>query len=110
MKKWVAVCLTLFLAGLGPVLSYALTPEQVLQLKKAGVEEKTIQLMIEQEIAAGASDPYEKMGTREIKDQDGNTIVIYSTGHPSGGNPNQEEQEKVDRAWEMLRNIIIDAR
>ena len=110
MKKWFTVCLVGGGLCFGPVLSYALTPEQVLQLQKAGVEEKTIQLMIEQEIAAGASDPYEKMGTREIKDQDGNTVVIYSTGRPSGGNSDQDEQEKVNRAWEMLRNIIIDAR
>jgi hypothetical protein len=102
-----------FLAGLlclVPVGSYALTPEQVIQLKKAGVEEKTIQLMISQEIAAGNQNPYETMGTREIKDGSGNSVIIYSTGKPAGGELDREEQEKLDRAWEMLQNIVIDAR
>jgi hypothetical protein len=39
-----------------PVISYALTPQQVVELKKAGVSDKTIQMMIEQE--EKAKDPY----------------------------------------------------
>jgi hypothetical protein len=110
MKSWGMAFLTGVLICCGPVFSWALTPEQVLQLKKAGVEDKTIQLMIEQEIAAKQNDPYEKMGTREVKDQDGNTVIIYSTGRSAGGAIDPVEQEKVDRAWEMLQNIIIDTR
>jgi hypothetical protein len=105
--------LPLFMAGLlclFPVGSYALTPEQAIQLKKAGVEEKTIQLMIAQEIAAENRDPYDTLGTKEIRDPSGNSVIIYSTGRPSDGGIDREEQEKLDRAWEMLQNIMIDAR
>lgn len=93
-----------------PVVSSALTPEQVVQLKKAGVEEKTIQLMIEQEIAAENRNSYDTLGTKEVKDASGNSIIIYSTGRPTGGNLDREEQEKLDRAWEMLQNITIETK
>ena len=93
-----------------PIVSYSLTPEQVIQLKKAGVEEKTIQLMISQEMAAGTRNPYDTLGTKEIKDASGNAVIIYSTGRPSGGDLDREEQQKLDRAWEMLQHVIIDAK
>ena len=105
------ICLTFLCWGLFcllPVLSHALTPEQVIQLKKAGVGDKTIQLMISQEIARENRDPYETMGTKEIKDADGETVIIYSTGRPHGGTLDREEQEKLDRAWEMLQNMTIE--
>lgn len=110
MRKWIFYCLTGCLLCFVPVVSSALTPEQVIQLKKAGVEEKTIQLMISQEIAAENRNPYETMGTREIKDAGGNAVIIYSTGRPSGRELDREEQEKLDRAWEMLQNILIDVK
>ena len=86
-----------------PIMCYALTPQQVIDLKKAGVSDKTIQIMIEQE--EKAKDPYATMGTKEIKDKDGNTVIIYTTGKSS--DPDDEEVEKVEKAWEMLRNITI---
>ena len=86
-----------------PIMCYALTPQQVIDLKKAGVSDKTIQMMIEQE--EKAKDPYATMGTKEIKDKDGNTVIIYTTGKSS--DPDDEEVEKVEKAWEMLRNITI---
>jgi hypothetical protein len=79
----------------------ALTPDQVLELKKAGVSDQTIQLMIKQEDAARESDT---MGTKEEKDEDGNTTIIYSTGRNKG---DDEEARNVERAWEMLRNMNI---
>ncbi len=93
-----------FFAG----ISYALTPEQVLQLKKAGVEDRTIRMMIQQEREA-AENPADRIGSREIKDREGNSVVIYSTGKTKeqAGDP---EQEKVDQAWRMLQNMIIDPR
>ena len=50
-----------------PIICYALTPQQVIDLKKEGVSDKTIQVMIEQE--ERAKDPYATMGTKEIKDK-----------------------------------------
>jgi len=88
--------------------SYALTPEQVLKLRQAGVEDKTIRLMIKQEREAGGN-PADLIGAREVTDQAGNTAVVYSTGRSSGA-ADQAEQEKVDKAWKMLQNMIIDNR
>jgi hypothetical protein len=85
--------------------SYALTTEQVIQLKKAGVSEKTIQLMLKQEADQRAADAYSKIGTREVTDSKGNTTVIYSTGDAT---VDREEQQKVDNAWKMLQNIKIE--
>ncbi len=85
--------------------AHALTPEQVIQLKKAGVSEKTIQLMIKQEADQRVSDAYNSIGTREVTDSQGNTTVIYSTG---SGSVDREEQQKVDNAWKMLQNMKIE--
>ena len=86
----------------------ALTPDQVLALRKAGVSDRTIQLMIEQEREAKLN-PYDTMGTKEITDSDGNRAVIYSTGK-SDRTWEASEKEKVDKAWQMLQGIIIDGR
>jgi hypothetical protein len=91
-----------FFAG----ISYALTPEQIIALKKAGVEDQTIRMMIEQEREA-AQNPADQIGSREIKDKEGNTVILYSTGK----NKQQDadtEQEKVEKAWKMLQNMMIE--
>lgn len=93
-----------FFAGIG----YALTPEQVVQLKKAGVEDQTIRLMIQQEREA-AENPADQIGSREIRDKDGNSVIMYSTGKTKQQAPDPE-QEKVDRAWRMLQNMTIEPR
>lgn len=89
--------------------AYALTTDEVVKLKKAGVSDETIRLMIEQERAGKQSNPSDQIGTREVKDAEGNSSVIYSTGAPT---QNQSEQEKVQEAWKMLQNqnTIIDNR
>ncbi|NPV05722.1 MAG: hypothetical protein HPY67_13410 [Syntrophaceae bacterium] len=89
----------------------ALTADEVIRLKKAGVSEETIRLMIEQE-QAGRPNPSDRIGTREVRDDAGNTSVIHSTGAPTAAGQNLSEQEKVDRAWKMLQNqnVIIDRR
>lgn len=81
--------------------SYAITPEQIVELKKAGVSDETIQIMLEQE----------KEGTRVINDGQGNVYIIYSTGKSvRKGRADIKEEEKIERAWKMLDNIIIDKR
>jgi len=89
----------------------ALTADEVIRLKKAGVSDETIRLMIEQE-QAGRPNPSDRIGTREVRDDAGNPSVIHSTGAPAAGGQNLSEQEKVDRAWKMLQNqdVIIDRR
>jgi len=81
--------------------SYAITPEQIIELKKAGVSDETIQIMLEQE----------KEGTRVIDDGQGNVYIIYSTGKSARKErADIKEEEKIERAWKMLGNIIIDKR
>ena len=100
------------LLALVPVMAFALTPEQVIALKKAGVGEETIRLMIQQEEHA-QKNPDEAMGRREIKDGQGNAVIIYSTGssnRSSGSEKADEEKKKVDNSWKMLQNMMIDGR
>jgi hypothetical protein len=109
---WQRISAGMFLGALLGMLSFstvlALTPDQVLALRKAGVSDRTIQLMIEQEREA-KQNPYDTMGTKEITDSDGNRSVIYSTGK-SDQTWEASEKEKVDKAWQMLQGIIIDGR
>ncbi len=90
-------------------VAWALTPEQVIALKNAGVSDQTIQLMIRQEQDAAQGNPADFSGRKEIKDQDGKTVIIYSTGRFAGSIPIAEEKQ-TEKAWEMLNNIIIDTR
>ncbi|MCE5282534.1 MAG: hypothetical protein LLG93_10575, partial [Deltaproteobacteria bacterium] len=53
-----------------PAVGLALTPEQVIALKKAGVSDATIQLMIQQEENTRKA-PEDTIGRREIKDSQG---------------------------------------
>ena len=87
----------------------AMTPEQVIAPKNAGVSDQTIPLMMQQEQDAFAGNPTVSSGRKEVKDQDGKTIVIYSTGG-SAGNKQAQEKKQTEKAWEMLNNIIIDTR
>jgi hypothetical protein len=92
--------------------AYALTTEEVVKLKKSGVSDETIRLMIEQERTGKQPNPSDQIGVREVKDADGNASVIYSTGAPTAPTQNQSEQDKVREAWKMLQNqnTIIDNR
>lgn len=83
---------------------FALTPQQVIGLKKAGVSDRTIQMMIRQE---EGKDPYTTIGTREVKDKNGNAVIIYTTGDSTGSTADDEEKKNVERAWQMLNNMII---
>jgi hypothetical protein len=89
---------------------YALTPDQIVTLKKAGVSDKTIQMMLEQERDARNENPTDQIGVREVKDKEGNVVTIYSTGRPTKESPGDTEAAKVEKAWQMLQNMIIDNR
>lgn len=104
----VAACL-IGLLGIRPATVFALSPEQVIALKKAGVSEETIRLMIKQEDQAQKILD-DTMSRREIKDSQGNTVIIYSTGRSSASEKNDEEKKKVENSWKMLQNMIIDGR
>jgi hypothetical protein len=112
MKMLKGTGLIVLLLALSASWAYALTTEEVLKLKKAGVSDETIRFMIEQERAGKQQNPADQMGTQEIKDADGNSSVIYSTGAPTAPTQNQSEQQKAQEAWKMLQNqnTIIDNR
>ncbi len=107
-RKSVGMFLVTVLGMFSFTTVFALTPDQVLALRKAGVSDRTIQLMIEQEREA-KQNPYDTMGTKEITDSAGNRYIIYSTGK-SDQTWEASEKEKVDKAWQMLQGVIIDGR
>ena len=89
---------------------YALTVDEVIRLKEAGVEDKTIQMLIEQErMTQGET---KGLGVKEIEKPGGGKDIIYYSITPDRGeiNNQQEEKEKIEKSWEMLKNIIIDDR
>ena len=88
--------------------SHALSTDQILALRKAGVSDKTIRIMLQQESDATSS-LENGMGQKELRDDKGNVSIVYSTGHPAKS-VSDEESQNVDKAWEMLRHIIIDKR
>jgi hypothetical protein len=112
MKKilWIIVPVCLIgLIGICPITVFALSPEKVIALKKAGVSEETIRLMIQQEEGAQKNTD-DVIGRREIKDGQGNTVIIYSTGRSSANEKSDEEKKKVENSWKMLQNMMIDGR
>ncbi len=83
-----------------------LTVQEIVSLKKAGVSDETIQLIIQQENDAKV---HHEADVREVEDEKGKRSTIYTTGGDDDTRGRRfMEQEKEDRAWEMLRNTIID--
>lgn len=112
MKELIKTAMVVMIVVVGVSWVWALTPDEVIKLKKAGVSDETIRLMIEQERAGGQPNPADQIGVREVKDAQGNVTVNYSTGAPPANTQNQSEQEKVEKAWKMLQyqDRIIDNR
>jgi hypothetical protein len=112
MKPIVILALFGLLLGM-PTASAALTAEEILLLKKNGVSETTIQMMLKSEILVESrcrKDPQETMGVKTIRRPDGRAAIVYSTGRGDHGAKDAEERLKEERAWEMLRNLIVDTR
>ena len=79
----------------------ALTPEEILHLKKNGISEATIQLMIQYEME-------EKRRTESgphIKD--GESSITYTTGHSEKRTLTEEEIKNQERAWKLLENLRL---
>lgn len=113
MKRYRDTLIIITIVLLLPHLSLSLTVEEVIKLKKAGVSDETIQLVIQQEMQREKlSDPYKNIGVRKIKEPDGRSATIYSTGEIEDQRDYEEEseREKREKAWEMLHNIVIDNR
>lgn len=108
--KYVLLAALLVFMSFSLLPCYALTPDQIISLRKAGVSDKTIQMMLQQEKDARQENPSDSIGVREVKDREGNVVTIYSTGRPTKEVPGDTEEVKVDKAWKMLQNMIIDNR
>jgi hypothetical protein len=113
MKRFILAATTITLVFFLTSSPCALTVEEVLQLRNAGVSDETIQLMIEQEmLRETSSDPDRNMGVRRVEEPDGRRSTVYSTGKAEDRQDVGEESEweKREKAWEMLDNVIIDTR
>ncbi len=101
MARFFLACLALAL-WLAPAL--ALSPEEVIRLKKAGVSEATIQKMLEQE-RRGAVQPGL---VRETKDE-----RVYQAGEGDAAEAERhrrQEEYKLRKSMDALKGVIIDQR
>ncbi len=86
------------------VPAQSLTKEEIVYLKKNGVSDETIQLMLASELEK------QKHEDTTIRVTDEESAVVYSTGKPSETPLSREQQQDVDRAWNMLENLFIDVK
>jgi hypothetical protein len=96
-----------------PPPSGALTVEEILLLKQNGVSEETVQMMLQSEIQARSlqsSAAGLTMGIQTITRPGGQSAIVYTTGSADQGSHGAAEHLKEERAWEMLRHIIVDTR
>ncbi len=96
-----------------PVEAAALTAEQIVWLKQNGVSEATIQRMCQSEVQGGSAAPdTDRFGVNPIVQPDGKRAIVYSTGDAGRTDEgvDTEARLKEERAWEMLRYIIVDTR
>lgn len=94
-----------------PVVSLdALSVEDIIRLKEAGVDDRTIQMLIQQEKTIEGDS--RGLGVKEIKrDEGGSDKIYYSIITPEEDEISvREEREKLEKSWEMLKNVIIDER
>ena len=113
MKRYGAGLLLVAIILFIPFISFSLTVDEVIKLKKAGVSDETIQLMIQHKMMSEKlSDPYKNIGVRKVKEPDGSSATVYSTGEikDRGDYEEESEREKREKAWDMLDNLVIDGR
>lgn len=109
MRIIVVMLSIMLLAGGAAPSVYALTAAEALALKKAGVTDETIRLMIQQQKEGKRPADDAPMGKREIRDSKGDVSIEYSTGG-SRSQTGANAQQQADKAWEMLRHLIVDTR
>jgi hypothetical protein len=110
LQTWILFLSFCLCTALSTVAIHALTVEQIKKLKGAGVEDRTIQMLIEQEELN--QEGTEAVGVKETTRPDGGRDKIYYsvTTAEEERKIQQEEREKMENALEILRNIIIDDR
>jgi hypothetical protein len=107
---WVFAGFIFFCAALNTISIHALTVDEIKRLKEAGVEDRTIRMFIELERRnrMGA----EGVGVIEMSRSDGGKERVYYSGATpeEENNIREEEKEKMERALEILRNMVIEYR
>ncbi|MFH1058436.1 MAG: hypothetical protein V1797_07135 [Pseudomonadota bacterium] len=104
---WLALMAALLMIGVAAAAG-ALTAEEVLKLKQAGVSDATIQKMLAQERQAGAGAGAAGGPVSETSD-----AVTYGAGQNVPEKVRQHEQRermKEEKSLEMLKGIIVDQR
>ncbi len=116
MRKILRSAILCFIVLLWAAGSLALSVDEIIKLKKAGVSDETIQTLIkaenEERERQRRYDPARTVGSKEITLPDGRRqIIYYSVTDPvEVERQRKEEQEKLDKSWDVLKNVIIDQR
>jgi hypothetical protein len=85
-----------------PGTASPLTTDEILLLKKNGVSEQTIQLMIQSDMQN------KNRADSSIQITDTKSATTYSTGKSAAVPLTQEEQRNMERAWKMLENLSVE--
>lgn len=100
--KLIALAGVIFLLAALAVGAQALTTDEVIRLKKAGVSDETIQKMLEQERSGGL----QRGPVTETKDK-----ITYKAGNPARvQRKKRHERWKEEKAMDAVGNVVIDAR
>jgi hypothetical protein len=101
--RLVTAALILIWAWAMPAL--ALTPEEVIKLKQAGVSDATIQKMLDQERSGNVT------RTGPITETDDQVIYRAGQGNAEDNRRNERhERWKEEKSMDALKNVIIDGR
>lgn len=107
MRRWLLAMMVALLAAGSAGPAGALSADEVLKLKQAGVSDATIQKMLEQERRGGAG-AGQAGPVRETQD-----AVSYGAGQNVPEKARQHEQRermKEEKSLEMLKGVIVDQR
>jgi len=102
MKTVPAIVAAVLVLACGVLSAAALTADEVLALKKQGVSDRTIELLVQSERER------QRQADEAIKIVEDSAGTTYSTGKPSSTPLSREEQLNVERAWEMLKNLSVE--
>ncbi|MBW2091055.1 MAG: hypothetical protein JRI34_02885 [Deltaproteobacteria bacterium] len=85
------------------------SPGAVSALKKAGVSDASIRLMLESEIRIAQGQAPQDMGRWTITNPDGSRTIVYSVGDPTKPLPSlsQRQEEELKKALEILKHLNI---
>ena len=93
-----AMLIAVFLAA----PAWGLSSEEVVYLKQQGISDETIHIMIHSALEK------KKLDDTSIRITEDEKAKIWSTGKPFDASLSVQQQQDVERAWNMLDNMFID--